>query len=212
MTRLLIVGATGLVGRIVLAKALSDPRIETVAAPTRRALPNHPKLTNPLVDFAALPDDAEWWTADSVISTFGTTRGAAPSASAYRAIDHGYVLAVAKLALRHGAQCFALISSMGANAKSPLFYARIKGEIERDVAALGFASLTIVRPGFIGGDRRELRPGERLVSLVLGTLGPMLPRRYRISLAERIAATLIEAAIAHRPGRHIVEADALSGD
>ena len=213
MTRLLIVGATGLIGRIVLAKALADSRVESVAAPTRRALPSHPKLTNPLVDFAALPEDAEWWAADSVISTMGTTRAATPSLTVYRAIDHDYVIAAAKIALRYGVKAIALVSAMGANAQSPLFYPRLKGEIERDVAALGFSSVTIVRPGFIGGvERKEARSTENMVSLVLGALAPLLPRRYRISQADRIAETLLEAAVARKPGTHFIEADRLAGD
>lgn len=213
MTRLLIVGATGLIGGLVLAKALADTRIAAVVAPTRRALPAHPKLTNPLVDFAALPEDAEWWAADSVVSTMGTTRAATPSLRDYRAIDHDYVLAAASLALHHGAKAVALVSAMGANPQSSLFYPRLKGEIERDVAAIGFSSVTIVRPGFIGGvERKEARKTENMVSLVLGALEPLLPRRYRISQADRIATVMLDAAIASKPGRHIVEADALSRD
>jgi uncharacterized protein YbjT (DUF2867 family) len=212
MTRLLIVGATGLVGRIVLEKALSDLRIERIVAPTRRALPSDPKLINPLVDFAALPADAAWWATDGVISSLGTTKAATPSPADYRAIDLGYTLAAARLALRHGATRYALVSAMGASTRSPFFYPRLKGEIERDVLALGYPSTTIVRPGMIGGDRKEFRAGELGIARVLGALAPLLPRRFRVSQAERIAAALIEAALSAAPGRHFIEADALSGD
>lgn len=211
MTRLLIVGATGLIGGLVLEKALADPRIQAVVAPTRRALASQPKLTNPLVDFAALPEGAEGWSVDSVVSTMGTTRAATPSLDDYRTIDHDYVLAAASLAVRHGSRAIALVSAMGANAQSPLFYPRLKGEIERDVAVLGFSSVTIVRPGFIGGvERKEARRTENMVSLVLGALEPLLPRRYRISQADRIATVLLEAAIDRKPGTHVIEADRLS--
>ncbi len=71
--RLLLVGASGAVGREVLAAALADPRIRQVVAPTRRPLPAHPRLLNPVVDFAALPADAPWWQVDAVICTLGTT-------------------------------------------------------------------------------------------------------------------------------------------
>lgn len=211
MTRILVAGATGLVGRIVLAKALADERITRVVAPTRRPLTAHAKLDNPVVDFAALPAEAEWWRVDSVISALGTTREATPDLVAYRAIDHDYPLAVARLAQRHGATGFALVSAMGANAGSRLFYPRLKGEIEQSLQALGLASLTIVRPGMIGGDRSEYRRGESTITMLLRVLHPVLPRRYRISLATIIADTLIEAAIARPPGIHFIEADRLAG-
>jgi uncharacterized protein YbjT (DUF2867 family) len=211
MTRILLVGATGLVGSHVLAKALADLRIERVVAPTRRALPPHPKLTNPLVDFDHLIEAADWWSVDGVICTLGTTRATAGSDEAFRKVDYVYPLAVAKIARRHGAQRFALNSSLGADAKSRLLYPRTKGEVERDLQALGFPSLTIVRPGLIGGTRAEFRAGERIASAILGMLGPLLPRRYRISPAAVIADALIEAAVKGDPGVHIIESDRLSG-
>jgi uncharacterized protein YbjT (DUF2867 family) len=210
VTHILLVGATGLVGSHVLAKVLADSRIKSVVAPTRRALPPHPKLKNPLVDFAALPDDADWWSVNGVICTLGTTRAAAGSDEAFRTVDYAYPLAVAKIARRHGAQRFALNSSLGADATSRLLYPRTKGEVERDLQALAFLSLTIVRPGLIGGDRAEYRAGERIASAVLGILGPLLPRRYRISPAERIADALIEGAVAGKPGVHVIEAEQLA--
>ena len=209
MTRILLVGATGLVGGHVLAKALADDRIERVVALTRRPLPAHAKLTNPLIDFAALPADADWWSVDAVICTLGTTRATAGSDEAFRAVDYDYPLAIAKLALRHGAHSFALNSSLGADPHSRLLYPRTKGEVERDLQALGFPSLTIARPGLIGGDRAEFRAGERIAAAVLGVLGPLVPRRYRISPADRIADTLIEGAVAGKPGVYVVEAERL---
>jgi uncharacterized protein YbjT (DUF2867 family) len=210
--RILLVGATGLVGSHVLGKALADHRIDSVVAPTRRALPPHAKLTNPVVDFSALPEDAGWWLVDGVICTLGTTRAAAGTDEAFRTVDYAYPLAIAKIARRHGAQRFALNSSLGADAKSRLLYPRTKGEVERDLQALNYPSLTIVRPGLIGGNRAEYRAGERIAAAVLGVLGPLLPRRYRISPAERIAEALIDAAIDGAPGIHIIEAERLSGD
>ena len=212
MTRILLVGATGLVGGHVLAKALADDRIERVVALTRRPLPAHAKLTNPLIDFAALPADADWWSVDAVICTLGTTRATAGSDEAFRAVDYDYPLAVAKLALRHGAHSFALNSSLGADPHSRLLYPRTKGEVERDLQALGFPSLTIARPGLIGGTRTEFRAGERIASVMLGILGPILPKRYRISPAPVIADALIDAVIRAEPGVHVIEADRLSGD
>lgn len=202
--KLLLAGATGLVGSHVLAQALADPRIDVVVAPTRRTLPAHPKLLAPTVDFEALPEDAPWWAADAVISALGTTMRNAGSQEAFRRVDHDYQLAVARLASRHGTPGFVLNSALGADPASRIFYNRVKGELERDLAGLDFASLTFVRPGLIGGERRETRPAERAALVLLGVLGPVLPRAWRINPAKRIAAAMIEAAITGRPGTHVV--------
>ncbi len=207
--KLLLVGSSGLVGSHVLEMALADPKVTSVVAPTRRPLPAHPKLQAPVVDFDALPQDAPWWQADAVICTLGTTMRSAGSQDAFRRVDHDYPLAVARLARRHGTPCHVLNSALGADADARFFYNRVKGELERDLASLGFASLTHVRPGLIGGQRQERRLGERVSGVVLALLGPVLPRRWRINPAPRIAHALIEAALQARPGVHIVSSDQL---
>jgi uncharacterized protein YbjT (DUF2867 family) len=210
MTRILLAGATGLVGSDVLAKALADDRVVRIVAPTRRPLAAHDKLDNPQVDFARLPPDAAWWAVDGVICTLGTTRAKAGSDAAFRMVDYEYPLAVAKLAHDHGVMRYALNSSIGADAGSRLLYSRTKGEVEEALKRFGFLCLTIVRPGLIGGERNEFRAAERIASVVLGTLGPLLPRRYRISPAGRIADALIDAVLASPAGTHVIEADRLA--
>jgi uncharacterized protein YbjT (DUF2867 family) len=202
--KLLVVGSTGLVGRHVLDLALADGRIDAVVTPVRYDVANHPKLFAPIVDFETLPNDVDWWRADSVICTLGTAMRVAGSQENFRKVDHDYALAVARLARQHGASTFALNSAIGANPSSRFFYNRVKGELERDLATLGFRSLTFVRPGLIGGKRDETRPAEKFAAIVLGALHPVLPRRLRIDPAERIAQALIDAAIAARPGTHII--------
>jgi len=207
--KLLLVGSSGLVGGHVLAMALADPRVSSVVAPTRRALPAHPKLQAPIVDFEALPADAAWWQADAVICTLGTTMRSAGSQHAFRRVDHDVPLAVAKLARQHGTPCHVLNSAIGADADSRFFYNRVKGELERDLDRLGFRSLTHVRPGMIGGKRHEQRTGERVFGAVLTLLGPLVPRRWRINPAPRIAQALLGAAMQAPPGVHIVSSDQL---
>jgi uncharacterized protein YbjT (DUF2867 family) len=208
--KLLLAGATGLVGGQVLAQAFADPRIDTVVAPVRRALPAHPKLLAPTVDFEALPEGASWWAADAAICALGTTIGKAGSQEGFRQVDHDYQLAVARLAHQHGTRTFVLNSALGADPASRVFYNRVKGELERDLAGFDFASLTFVRPGLIGGERQESRPAERAALVLLGILGPVLPRAWRINPAKRIAAAMIEAAIAAKPGTHVVNSAELA--
>lgn len=202
--RLLILGATGLVGGHALDLALADPRFETVTAPTRRPLAPHPKLDAPIVDFEAFNPGAPYWTADAVLCALGSTIRKAGSQEAFRRIDHDYPLAVARMADARGASTFALNSALGADANSRIFYSRVKGELERDLQGVGFASLTFVRPGLIGGERDEPRTAERAASIVLGALGPLLPQAWRINPARSIATALIEAAAGGRPGIHVV--------
>lgn len=208
--KLLLVGSTGLVGRHVLAQALADPRVNAVVAPVRRALPDRPGLFAPVVDFDALPADAPWWRADAVVCALGTTMRVAGSEAAFRRVDHDYPLAVARLSRSHGVQTYVLNSAVGADAQSRIFYNRVKGETERDLAALGFASLTLVRPGLIGGQRDEFRAGERVALLALGAMGPVLPRRWRINPADRIARVLLDAAIGAAPGMHVVASERMA--
>lgn len=206
---LLLVGSTGLVGRHLLQLALDDPRVGHITALVRRPLPAHPKLQVEIVDFDALPQHADWWAADAVICTLGTTIRTAGSQQAFTRVDHDYPLQVARLAHAHGTPCYVLNSALGADQESRLFYSRIKGQTERDLAAVGFRSLTLIRPGVIGGQRDEFRPGERLLVTVLGVLGRMLPRRWRVNPAPRIAAALLEAAILQQPGIHRLESGQL---
>ncbi len=209
MTRLLLVGATGLVGSHVLDQALADPRFSAVVAPTRRALAPRPGLINPVVDFDNLPQDADWWAVDAVICTLGTTARKAGSPQAFYRVDHDHPLEVAYLAHRHGARAYALNSALGADASSRVFYLRTKGEIERDLQAVGFGSLTLVRPGLIGGARIESRPLERLAVVASGWVQPLLPPRWRVVPAERIAHHLLQAVRDGMPGVRVLPSEAL---
>ncbi|WP_372016674.1 Rossmann-fold NAD(P)-binding domain-containing protein [Pseudoxanthomonas sp. 10H] len=207
----LLAGATGLVGRQVLALLLADPRVARVVAPSRRPLDPHPRLMDVRVDYDALPEDAPWWKVDAVICTLGTTIRTAGSREAFRRVDHDYPLQVGALARRHGARAYALNSAKGADPHSRVFYSRVKGELEHDLGTLGFPSLTFVRPGLIGGERDEHRSGEAAATVVLRALAPVLPRGWRINPAALIASALVEAALRAVPGHHVVESAALAG-
>lgn len=208
--QLILVGATGLVGTHVLRLALADARVTTVIALARKPLPAHPKLLAPAIDFDALPPDAAWWRADAVICALGTTMKVAGSQSAFRRVDFDYPLAVARLARAAGTPAHVLNSATGANASSRFFYNRVKGELEAQLATLGFASLTHVRPGLIGGERAAVRAGEAALAVVLKVLAPVLPARWRINPAVRIAQAMLEAAIAARPGVQVITSEQLS--
>ena len=208
--KLLLLGATGLVGRHVLARALADPRVEAVVALGRRELAAHPKLRSPQVDFDHLPPHADWWQADAVICALGTTMRKAGSEEAFRRVDFGYPLAVARLARAHGTSTYVLNSAIGADARSRFFYNRVKGELEQALAGQGFESLTFVRPGLIGGHREEFRLGERIMLIGLSLTNPLLPRHWRLNPAPKIANALLEAAISPATGVHVVSSERMA--
>ncbi len=211
---LLLVGATGAVGSEVLGQALADRRVGRIVAPTRRPLATahagaHAKLLNPVVDFAALTGAEPWWPCDAVICTLGTTIRIAGSQAAFAQVDRDLPIRFGRLALAAGATAYALNSSLGASAKGN-FYLRTKAEAEAGILALGFASVTLVRPSLIDAERSESRPGERAGILVARALRPLIPARYRAVTSAAIARALLDGALAAPPGTTIVESKDLA--
>lgn len=208
--KLLLLGATGLVGSHVLDMAIADERIDEVIAPTRRPIPEQPGLVAPLVDFDSLPEDAPWWRAEAVVCALGTTMRKAGSRKAFCRVDHHYPLQAARIARGHGVPTFVLNSAMGADPHSRYFYNRVKGELERDLRQAGFESLTFVRPGLISGEREEFRLAERVAEVALKAAGPVLPRKWRVNPAQHIALAMLEAAVEGRAGERTVESRELA--
>ena len=209
MTRLLILGATGQVGHLLLRLALAHAAVTGVTAPTRRPLDPHPRLLNPIVDYRALPADKPWWAADAVACALGTTLRQAGSRAAFREVDHDHVLAAARHTRAAGTPAFLLVSAMGANSGSRGFYLRVKGETESDLAALGFSSLTLLRPGLMdpGAERHDSRPAESLALRVMRLADPLLPKRYRTVGTQTVAAVLLARAISREPGTRVIESE-----
>ena len=204
--RVLLAGATGLVGRELLKLLLADDDVAQVhtlgrSAPTQA----HPKLTHHPSDLrriAALPP------LDAALIALGTTIKIAGSQAAFRAIDHDAVLAVAQAAQQAGAARVGVVSAMGADARSRLFYNRVKGETEADLAQLGLPSLVIARPSLLLGDRSALnqpgRRGESLGAAVSALLRPLMPANYRAICAEDVAAALWRSVKQGVPGRTVL--------
>jgi uncharacterized protein YbjT (DUF2867 family) len=198
----IIAGATGLVGGKILDLLLADPAYERVHMLVRRAVPRaHEKLASHVVDFDALASGSEEAIAalpeaDHVFVALGTTIKKAGSQEAFRTVDFGYVVAVAKAARARGARRIGLVSSLGADAGSRVFYNRVKGEAEDVVKGLAYEATILGRPSILDGDRQESRPGER-VGLALGNalsfamVGGL--RKYRPIPIERVARGILRA-------------------
>ncbi|MET0625485.1 MAG: nucleoside-diphosphate sugar epimerase [Pyrinomonadaceae bacterium] len=188
-----LAGATGLVGRAILEGLLADGTVAAVHALGRRE-PGivHPKLTPHVADFKAL---APLPPLDEVYLALGTTIKAAGSQSAFRAVDFDANLAVARAALAAGARRAGLVSAMGADAKSRIFYNRVKGELEEALVQLPFEGLVIARPSLLVGDREALgqpvRTAERLATAASKLLGALVPANYRPVAAAAVARALL---------------------
>ena len=189
----LLAGASGLVGREILRGLLADPSVAAVHALARRPIDaRHAKLTVHIVDFAALPSLPSL---DEVYLALGTTIKVAGSQSAFRAVDLEANLAVARAARAAGARRAGVASAMGANARSSIFYNRVKGELEHALEQLRFDALVIARPSLLLGDREALgqpvRRGEQLGERASRWLGPWLPANLRPIRAADVASALL---------------------
>lgn len=205
--RALLVGATGLVGGHCLGELLYDKDFSAVTVLARRPLEwIPPKLTAHVVDFDHLHAYAEAFNVDVVLCCLGSTYRSAGSPEAFAKVDHIYVAELARLAAARGAQRFVLVSAVGADPNSPVFYNRIKGRAEAAVSELPFKAVHILRPSLLLGERWASRPVEdwskQFTSLWSWLLwGPF--GRYRPVSAETVAACMVELAKSDAEGVHI---------
>lgn len=215
MHSLLLAGATGLVGHEALVQALAWPGGPQVHALVRRPPPRVDTIPNDRlhwlqVDYTRLDTLPP---ADAALCALGTTIKAAGSQAAFRAVDHDAVLAFAAAARAAGVQRLAVVSALGADARSPVFYHRVKGETEAALRELGFRTLVIARPSLLAGDRasrgQPLRPAEQWGLWLTRPLGGLIPAAWRPIGADRVARALLRALVAGRPGVQVLESAAL---
>jgi uncharacterized protein YbjT (DUF2867 family) len=208
----LVAGASGLVGGLLLDALLEDPLYREVCSLGRRPLPRqHPKLVQRTVDFARLEGEA-LPASDEAFCCLGTTIKKAGSQEAFRAVDHDAVLAFAKAARQAGAKRFLVVTALGADPRSRVFYNRVKGEVEQALQGVGFESLVILRPSLLLGERAESRPGEHVAIVLSKALGPLLrPFGGRPIEARTVARAM--RALAHEgpPGVRVVPSGELQG-
>lgn len=229
--RALIAGATGLVGSSLLRRLLADPRYERVHAIGRRALPDSQRraledvasrftsaatgmpapLAARLVEHLVDIESPHRWAAvpavDDVFLCLGTTIRKAGSQAAFRRVDFDATVGIARAARRAGASRCVAVSAVGADPNSRVFYNRVKGEAETALAAIGFPSLTLLRPSLLDGERTESRPLERIGLALMRPLAPLLPARWRPVRADAVAAAMLEAGRLGTPGFRIVESE-----
>lgn len=209
----LLAGGTGLVGRALLPMLLASEHYRSVHVLLRRTPPDikaSAKLTVHEVDFAQLPALPA---VDDVYVALGTTIKVAGCEAAFRRVDFDFVMNTARAARAVGATRLAVVSALGADAESPIFYNRVKGEMQVAIAQLGYGSVVIAQPSMLLGDRGSLgqpeRRGEMWAARLLGPLGWIVPKAVRPIPAHAVASALLAAILDATPGIRVLKSGAM---
>lgn len=194
----IILGATGLTGGILLQKLIEDNRYTKVKLFSRNKIEGLPSKVNQFVgNMLELENFKKDFTGDEVFCCIGTTAKKTPNKETYRKIDFGIPASAAKLSKENGIQTFVVVSAIGANAKSSVFYNRTKGEMEQEVLRQNILNTYVLQPSIIGGNRSESRIGEKVGLAVFKIVQPLFfgkLKKYKITEAEHIAQTMLNLA------------------
>lgn len=208
MKSIIMAGATGLVGKAVLDLLAEQPQDRTITVLTRRPivfLDGRRNFHQQTIDFESLRDVGEHIRGDIFICTLGSTIKKAGSKERFAAIDHGYPLGLARMAVENGTRQMILVSSVGANVGASNHYLRTKGRLETELAEVGFAGLHILRPSLLLGKREEFRLGEEIVKKIARATAFMTPSKYKPVSAVQLARKIMSIAERGRTGTHIYE-------
>jgi uncharacterized protein YbjT (DUF2867 family) len=203
-----VIGATGLVGKQLVKQLLENENFGKVRIFVRRSTGiQHPKLEQQIVDFGKAESWAKKLTGDVLFSALGTTLKQAGSKEKQYEVDFTFNLNFAQKANANGIKNFVLVSSIGANPKSSIFYTRIKGELDDEVANLDFKNLVILRPSSLTGDRDETRWMEKMSIPIARFVTQFIFRKYRPISDETVAQAMINAVLKPDPKKTIWEGD-----
>lgn len=195
-----------MVGREILRQLLADDTATHVVVIARSPTGvRHAKLEEHVFELVEMERHAEVFAADSILCALGTTIKKAGSQERFRNVDHDLPLLAARLGVAAGARHYLVVSSLGANPRSRVFYNRVKGELEEDLRGLGYSQLTIARPSLLLGNRNEVRLGERLFA----HLGWLMPPSYKPIHARDVARALVALSHDETPGTRVVESQEL---
>jgi len=211
----LLVGSSGLIGGYCLQNLIDDPTYSEVTAMVRKPLlKTHRKLKEVVTKFDNLEHELSNIQAQDVYCCIGTTIKKAGSREAFKKIDLSLVVTVAELMKKQGAEQFLVISAMGANRDSKVFYNRTKGEMEAALQKLDYPCLRIIRPSLLLGPRKEFRFGEKIGVLLTPVLKPFLMgslKKYKPIEANKVAGFMVKTGNEEpASGVHIYESDQIT--
>ncbi|MBE9539680.1 MAG: NAD(P)H-binding protein [Proteobacteria bacterium] len=215
MKTAIVIGATGVTGKHITSHLLANDAYGQVIVFSRRTLTQkHPKLVVHLVDFERIDDWAELIQGDDLFSALGTTLKQAGSKQAQYKVDYTYQANVIEAAATNGVKRLFVVSSPQATPKSPIFYNRIKGELDEFAATQGFATLVYFKPSIIKGDRPDHRLGEKIGGAVVGAISKWVPgaQKFRPITGEELGTAIVNCASGELPeGTHTYELDEIFG-
>lgn len=210
MKTALVAGSTGLIGSQLLQLLLKDDYYDAVKAISRKPLAtSHPKLENIVLDFDRITEYHDKLKADDVFCCLGTTIKKVKTKEKFRKVDFDYPVELAKLSKANGAEQYLLISALGADKNSKIFYNQVKGEVEEAIGQAGFTSFHIFRPSLLMGDRPESRSGEEAGKMFFKYLGFLVPKKYKGIDSIKVARAMQKIAEQHLHGSHIHESKEL---
>ncbi len=213
MMRCTVAGATGLIGGLLVEMLQENSVFTSVNALTRHRRADDGKVKWIEVDFESDPELLQATAkVDAVFCCLGTTMKAAGSKQAFRKVDYDYVVRLAAAAKKNGVRKFLVVSAMGANASSSIFYNKVKGEMEHALGDLAFADLVIMQPSLLLGSRDERRIGEKIGTVAMRLIAPLMLgslRKYRPIQARDVAKSMMAEAIKTGLGHRILRYDAL---
>ena len=207
----LLVGASGLVGGHCLQFLLKEPSYARVTVLVRKALNiNHEKLIQHIIDFDEVTTLGKLFAVDDVFCCLGTTIRKAVTQEAFRKVDFDYPIKIAALTQHCGANKFLLVSSLGADPHSRIFYNRVKGELEEAIQKISFKAFHVFRPSLLLGDRKEIRTGKKIGAFAMMALKNVMIgrlKKYRAVQARDVAKVMVGAAQMNLTGMNIFESE-----
>ncbi|MGB3777086.1 MAG: oxidoreductase [Tunicatimonas sp.] len=206
----LIAGATGLVGNELLQQLIRGRQYHTISILSRHEVETSSKRVETIIVNYNKLTDQQMPEVDDVFCCLGTTMNKAGSKDAFRKVDHDYPLRVAEITRRKGAQQYLLVSAMGADESSYIFYNRVKGEVEVAIAKLGFDAFHVFRPSMLLGERTETRIGEQIAQVVMKGMAPLMVgglKKYQAIPAETVAEAMVHVARKELSGTFVFESD-----
>jgi uncharacterized protein YbjT (DUF2867 family) len=211
MKTALIVGPTGLIGKQLLELLLQDNYYNRVKAVSRKPLGiDHPKLETIILEsLGKLAEHYDKLIANDVFCCLGTTMKQAGSKEAFKTVDFDYPLEVARITKGLGATQYLLVSALGANKNSSIYYNAVKGQVEEAVNGIEFESFHIFRPSLLLGNRSENRPGEDSAKVIYKIFGIFIPQRYKAIDSAKVARAMLVYAKQFKKGRFIHESGEL---
>jgi len=202
----IVIGATGLVGEELVNQLMGSEKFKSIKIFARKSSGfKHQKIEEHIINFDEPTDWTSMVIGDILFSTLGTTIKTAKTKENQYRVDFTYQYEFAKAAMQNGVSTFVLISSLGANPNSSVFYSRMKGELDEAIAKLPFKKTVILRPSILDGNRKEKRPAEKISLAIMRHLTKFILKKYRPMPVDVLASRMIQESLDSTSGINVIE-------